>query len=153
MFSNHNNLIYKEAMKQYQLFAIVSMLFAGLTSVIAKAGLKNVGSDTGLAVRTVFVFVFVWLNVFLFNNVKDFSNLTKKDISLLGLSALTTSLSWIFYYKAIKVGNVSEVALIDKASIIITIILSVLFLNEQFTWKLASGICLIIGGLFVLTMK
>ena len=101
------------------------MVFAGLTSVIAKAGLKNVSSDTGLAVRTIFVFVFVWLNIFLSNNMKDFSNLTKKDVLLLGISALTTSLSWIFYYKAIKVGNVSEVALIDKASILMTIILSV----------------------------
>ncbi|UBB89262.1 MULTISPECIES: EamA family transporter [Weeksellaceae] len=140
-------------MKQYQIFAIISMVFAGLTSVIAKAGLKNVSSDTGLAVRTIFVFVFVWLNIFLSNNMKDFSNLTKKDVLLLGISALTTSLSWIFYYKAIKVGNVSEVALIDKASILMTIILSVIFLNEQFTWKMALGSCLIIGGLLVLTLK
>lgn len=140
-------------MKQYQLFALISMAFAGLTSVIAKAGLKNVSSDTGLAVRTIFVFVFVWLNIFLSNNMKDFSNLTKKDVLLLGISALTTSLSWIFYYKAIKVGNVSEVALIDKASILMTIILSVIFLNEQFTWKMALGSCLIIGGLLVLTLK
>lgn len=129
------------------------MVFAGLTSVIAKAGLKNVSSDTGLAVRTIFVFVFVWLNIFLSNNMKDFSNLTKKDVLLLGISALTTSISWIFYYKAIKVGNVSEVALIDKASILMTIILSVIFLNEQFTWKMALGSCLIIGGLLVLTLK
>lgn len=140
-------------MKQYQLFALISMAFAGLTSVIAKAGLKNVNSDTGLAVRTIFVFVFVWLNIFLSNNMKDFSNLTKKDVLLLGISALTTSLSWIFYYKAIKVGNVSEVALIDKASILMTIILSVIFLNEHFTWKMALGSCLIIGGLLVLTLK
>ena len=140
-------------MKQYQIFAIISMVFAGLTSVIAKAGLKNVSSDTGLAVRTIFVFVFVWLNIFLSNNMKDFSNLTKKDVLLLGISALTTSLSWIFYYKAIKVGNVSEVAVIDKASILMTIILSVIFLNEQFTWKMALGSCLIIRGLLVLTLK
>ena len=85
--------------------------------------------------------------------MKDFSNLTKKDVLLLGISALTTSLSWIFYYKAIKVGNVSEVALIDKASILMTIILSVIFLNEQSTWKMALGYCLIIGGLLVLTLK
>ncbi len=89
-------------MKQYQLFAIISMLFAGLTSVIAKAGLKNVASDTGIAVRTSFVFILIWLNVFVFNTVKDFTNLTKKDIILLGISGFTTTLSWIFYYKAIK---------------------------------------------------
>ncbi len=140
-------------MKQYQIFAIISMIFAGLTSVIAKAGLKNVSGDTGLAVRTSFVFVLIWLNIFVFNHVKDFSNLTKKDILLLGFSGVTTTISWIFYYKAIKVGNVSEVALIDKASIIITLLLSFFLLNEQFTWKIAVGGLMIIGGLLILTIK
>ncbi len=140
-------------MKQYQLFAIISMLFAGLTSVIAKAGLKNVASDTGIAVRTSFVFILIWLNVFVFNTVKDFGNLTKKDIILLGISGFTTTLSWIFYYKAIKIGNVSEVALIDKGSIVITLLLSIFFLNEIFTWKMALGGSMIIGGLLILTLK
>lgn len=140
-------------MKQYQFFAILAMVFAGVTSVIAKAGLKNVASDTGNAVRTSFVFIFIWLNMFMFNSVKDFSNLTKKDMLLLGISALTTAASWIFYYKAIKIGNVSEVALIDKGSIIITLVLSFIFLNETLTWKIAIGGTMIIGGLLVLTLK
>ena len=140
-------------MKQYQLFALISMFFAGLTSVIAKAGLKNVSGDTGLAVRTIFVFALVWLNMVAFNHVKDFANLTKRDVLLLGISGLTTTLSWIFYYKAIKIGNVSEVALIDKASILITLLLSFLFLHEQFTWRVALGAAMIVGGLLVLTLK
>lgn len=140
-------------MKQYQLFAFISMFFAGLTAVVAKAGLKNITADTGLAVRTCFVFLFVWLNVFAFNQLKDFSNLSSKDIALLGLSALTTTISWIFYYKAIKIGNVSEVALIDKASILITLILSFVFLQEQFTWKIAVGASFIFCGLIVLAWK
>lgn len=140
-------------MKTYQIFAFISMLFAGLTAVIAKAGLKNVSADTGLAIRTCFVFVLVWINVFVFNQTKDFSNLTTKDVVLLGFSALTTSLSWIFYYKAIKIGNVSEVALIDKTSIIITLILSFLFLQEQFTWKIGVGATLILAGLIVIAWK
>lgn len=140
-------------MKSFQIFAIISMVFAGLTSVIAKAGLKNVSGDTGLAVRTTFVFALIWINIFIFNSTKDFSNLTKKDIILLGLSGLTTTLSWICYYKAIKIGNVSEVALIDKASILITLTLSFLFLNEQFTWKVGVGASCIIVGLLVLTWK
>jgi transporter family protein len=143
----------EKPMKQFQVFALISMFFAGLTSVIAKAGLKNVSGDTGLAVRTCFVFVLVWLNVFAFNQVKDFHNLEKKDILLLGLSGLTTTLSWVFYYKAIKMGNVSEVALIDKASILITLLLSVLFLHEQFNWRIAVGAILMISGLLVLTWK
>ena len=129
------------------------MIFAGLTSVIAKAGLKNVASDTGLAVRTSFVFFLIWLNILVFNNTKDFANLTKRDIVLLAVSGFTTTISWIFYYRAMKVGNVSEIALIDKGSIIITLALSFFFLNEQFTWKIAVGGLMIIGGILVLTFK
>lgn len=140
-------------MKPYQFFALISMIFAGLTAVVAKAGLKNVGADTGLAVRTCFVFIFVWLNFIVFNSTNDFTNLSKKDISLLAISALTTSISWIFYYKAIKVGNVSEVALIDKASILITILLSVLFLKETFSWKIVLGASLMLSGLLIITWK
>ena len=140
-------------MKQYQIFALISMFFAGLTSVVAKAGLKNVASDTGLAIRTSFVFIFIWFNIIVFNNYKDFSNLTKKDVLLLGVSALTTAISWVFYYKAIKIGTVSEVALIDKGSIIITLVLSFIFLNEQVTWRIALGGLMIIGGILILTMK
>lgn len=129
------------------------MIFAGLTSVIAKAGLKNVASDTGLAVRTSFVFFLIWLNILVFNNTKDFANLTKRDIVLLAVSGFTTTISWIFYYRAMKVGNVSEIALIDKGSIIITLALSFIFLNEQFTWKIAVGALLIIAGILILTLK
>ncbi len=140
-------------MKQHQIFAIISMIFAGLTSVIAKAGLKNVASDTGLAVRTSFVFFLIWINILAFNNTKDFANLCKSDILLLGVSGFTTAISWVFYYRAMKVGNVSEIALIDKASIIITLALSFFFLNEQFTWKIALGGLMIIGGILILTLK
>lgn len=129
------------------------MIFAGITAVIAKAGLKNVASDTGLAVRTSFVFVLIWLNIFAFNDTKDFSNLSKRDILLLGISGLTTTISWIFYYRAMKIGNVSEISLIDKGSIIITLVLSFIFLNEQFTWKIAAGGILIIAGILILTLK
>lgn len=129
------------------------MVFAGLTAVIAKAGLKNVAADTGLVIRTCFVFMFVWINMLAFNQLKDFSNLTTKDVVLLGISALTTSISWIFYYKAIKIGQVSEVALIDKASILVTILLSVIFLHEQITWKVGIGATFIIIGLLIMTWK
>ena len=140
-------------MKNWVIFSLISMFFAGLTSVIAKMGLKNVSSDTGLAVRTVVVFVLVWINVIAFQGVKDFKNLTKSDILFLAISGVTTSLSWIFYYKAIKIGNVSQVALIDKASILITLALSFLILNEHFTWKVGVGALLILSGLLVLTFK
>ncbi|TGN19537.1 EamA family transporter [Leptospira idonii] len=140
-------------MKQYQLYSIISMIFAGLTSVVAKAGLKNITGDTGLAIRTSFVFFFIWINIFIFNQLKDFTNLTRKDILFLVISAFTTTISWIFYYKAIKIGNVSEVALIDKASILITLLLSFFFLNEVITWKIAIGATLILGGLLIISSK
>jgi bacterial/archaeal transporter family protein len=140
-------------MKNWVLFSLISMFFAGLTSVIAKLGLKNVSSDTGLAVRTIVVFVIVWMNAIAFQSVKDFKNLTKTDILFLAISGVTTSLSWIFYYKAIKIGNVSQVALIDKGSILITLALSFVILNEQFTWKVGLGAAFILIGLLILTFK
>jgi transporter family protein len=129
------------------------MFFAGLTSVIAKMGLKNVSSDTGLAVRTIVVFVIIWINAIAFQSVRDFKNLTKVDIAFLAVSGITTSLSWIFYYKAIKIGDVSQVALIDKGSIVITLLLSFIILNEQFTWKVGLGAAFILVGLLILTLK
>lgn len=140
-------------MPTWILYAILSMLFAGLTAVIAKFGLKNVSGDAGLAVRTTFVFVLVWLNAIAFRHVKDFGHLTAKDILFLGISGLTTTLSWIYYYRAIKMGDVSVVAVIDKASIVITLILSFWLLKEPFTWRIAIATALIISGLLVLTFK
>jgi len=140
-------------MKNWVLYSLISMFFAGLTSVIAKMGLKNVSSDTGLAIRTIVVFILVWANVFVFQSVKDFRNLTKWDILFLAISGVSTSLSWIFYYKAIKIGDVSQVALIDKASILITLALSFLILNEQFNFKTLLGAGCILTGLIILTFK
>jgi len=134
-------------------YAILSMIFAGLTAVIAKFGLKNVSGDTGLAVRTTVVFLLVWLNAISFKHIRDFNQLTAKDILFLAISGLTTTLSWIFYYRAVKMGNVSVVAVIDKASIVITLILSFWLLKEPFTWRIAVAALLIISGLLVLTLK
>ncbi|HLA54956.1 MAG TPA: EamA family transporter [Flavobacterium sp.] len=140
-------------MKNWVVLALISMVFAGLTSVIAKMGLKNVSSDTGLAIRTISVVIVVALNVFCFQSMKDFKNLSTNDILILSFSGITAGLSWIFYFRAVKIGNVSQVALIDKGSIIITVLLSLLILNEKFTWQTAVGGVLIIAGLLVLTLK
>jgi transporter family protein len=140
-------------MKNWILYSLISMFFAGLTSVIAKMGLKNVASDTGLAVRTIFVFTIIWANVFVFQSVSDFKNLTKADVGFLAISGLTTSLSWIFYYKAIKIGNVSQVALIDKASIVIVLALSFFILKEPITAKVLFGAGFILVGMLILAIK
>ena len=113
-------------MERWTVYAIISMLFAGITSVLAKYGLKGISSDLGLVIRTAVVFVLVTLNVTLLTGLKDWTNLTKNNLLFLALSGLTTSLSWIFYYRAMKEGQVSMVASIDKASIVVTILLSFL---------------------------
>jgi transporter family protein len=140
-------------MKPWIIFAILSMMFAGFTSVIAKFGMKNVSADVALMVRTTMVFVLVILNAVAFNRVREVNALTKADIAFLCLSGLTTTLSWIFYYKAIKAGEVSVVAAIDKASVVITILLALFLLKEPLTPKLAIGAGLIVLGTFVLIWK
>ncbi len=133
--------------------AVVAMVFAGLTSVIAKFGLKDITADLGLAVRTMVVFGIVMLNYMVFHSPKELQTLTKNNILFLAISGITTSVSWIFYYKAIKIGNVSQVALIDKGSIIITLILSFTLLNEPMTAKVLFGAGFILVGLIILMIK
>ena len=129
------------------------MFFAGLTSVIAKFGLKNISSDLVLAVRTTVVFGFVLLNFVIFQETKEIQNLTTKSVMFLVVSGLTTTLSWIFYYKAIQIGEVSYVASIDKGSILITLLLSFTLLKEPVTPKIIIGGGLILIGLIVLVWK
>lgn len=140
-------------MKNWIVFAFVSMFFAGLTSVIAKFGLKNISGDLGVAIRTTAVLAFVWLNVLIFGHFKHLPALTKNDLAFLCLSGLTTALSWIFYYKAIKIGEVSIVASIDKASLVLTILLSFWLLREPVTPKIIAGALLMIAGAVVLAWK
>ena len=140
-------------MERWVIYAIISMLFAGLTSVPAKSGLKGISSDLGLAIRTAVVFILITLNVTVLTGVKDFSNLTKNNLIFLALSGLTTSLSWIFYYRAMKEGEVSMVASIDKASIVVTILLSFLILKEPMTPKLLMGAGFVLVGMMILIWK
>lgn len=141
-------------MERWKLYAFAAALFAGLTSVIAKAGLKVLGADLGLAVRTVFVFSFIMLSTIIWTGAgKAATTLSAagwRPIGLLGLSGVTTTLSWICYYRAMHEGTVSYVSLVDKGSILVTLALSVLLLGEPFTWRIGVGASLIIAGLLVL---
>jgi bacterial/archaeal transporter family protein len=141
-------------MERWKIYAFASAVFAGLTSVVAKAGLKTLGADVGLAVRTVFVLVFVVLNLLLWTGAEKTSEALRaagwRSIALLALSALMTTLSWICYYRAMKDGTVSFVSLVDKGSILVTIVLSILLLGEPMTWRVGAGAALITGGLLVL---
>lgn len=140
-------------MQIWLLYALLAMFFAGLTSVLAKYGLKEISADLGLVVRTAVVFGMVAINFFLWQNIKSFEQLSGKAILFLVLSGLTTSFSWIFYYKAIKMGDVSVVASIDKGSLLITLILSFMFLKEPMTPKVLMGAGLIFAGMVVMIWK
>ncbi|MBK6543338.1 MAG: EamA family transporter [Flavobacteriales bacterium] len=134
-------------------YALISMVFAGVTAVIAKAGMRNVSGDVALLVRTCLIFVLVWGNAFAFRQIKDMALLTTRDVLFLCLSGATTFFSWLFYYRAMKIGSVSVVATIDKASIVVTLVLSFLVLREPFTWRVALGGTFILCGLLVLVWK
>jgi bacterial/archaeal transporter family protein len=141
-------------MERWKLYAFGAALFAGLTSVIAKAGLKSLGADLGLAVRTVFVFGFIMLNTLMWTGIGKATVALQqagwRPVGLLAVSALTTTLSWVCYYRAMHDGTVSFVSFVDKGSILVTLALSVLLLGEPLTWRLAAGATLIIAGLLVL---
>jgi transporter family protein len=145
--------IFTLTMKNWIIYSFISMFFAGITSVIAKFGMKDISSDLGLAVRTSVVFIFVLLNFLTFQNIQEVNNLTTRAVLFLMISGLTTTLSWVFYYKAIKIGEVSYVASIDKGSIIITLLLSFIILGEPVTPKILIGGALIVAGMLVLTIK
>lgn len=129
------------------------MFFAGITSVLAKYGLENINSDLGLGIRTATIFILVTGFVFATNKYRDASLLTGKQMVLLIASGLTTTLSWVFYYRAMKDGLVSYVASIDKASIVVTLLLSFALLGEPMTPQILLGGGLILAGMLVLVFR
>ncbi len=140
-------------MESWKIQAIASAFFAGITAVVAKFGLENISADLGLAIRTAFVFGFVLVNVFVWRDHAGLGQLTARQIGFLAASAGTTAASWIYYYRAMKDGPLSMVALIDKGSVVVTLLLSFLLLREPLTPRLVSGATLILAGILVLTVK
>jgi bacterial/archaeal transporter family protein len=138
-------------MKTWMWQAVISMLFAGFTSVIAKLGLTGISGDLGLAVRTAFVFIFVLIFAAAVVPAAQFSALTRSNIGWLALSGVTTAVSWVFYYRAIKSGEVSTVALIDKGSVVVALVLAWLVLGETMNMTKLLGAGLIVSGILVLT--
>jgi transporter family protein len=132
------------------IYALLSAFFAGITAILAKIGIKGIDSDLATAVRTVVIILLAWSIVIYKNALPQLSTLTKQNWTFLILSGIATGLSWIFYFKALQAGKVSQVAPVDKASLAISIILAVIFLGEEMTIKSAAGALLIIAGTFVL---
>lgn len=140
-------------MKPWILYALVSMFFAGFTSVIAKLGLTGISSELGLAIRTCFVFVFVLAFAVVTVPGSQLAGLARSNYLWLGLSGVTTAVSWVFYYRAIKDGDVSTVALIDKGSMVVAVVLAAIILKEPITARTITGAGLMLAGLLVIVRK
>lgn len=125
-------------------FALLSAVFAALTSILAKIGIDGVNSNLATAIRTVVVVVMAWGMVFLTNAQTGIADISRKSWIFLILSGLATGASWLCYYKALQIGEASKVVPIDKLSVVITLVLAFVFLHEQFTTKSLIG-CILIG--------
>jgi transporter family protein len=125
-------------------FALLSAVFAALTSILAKVGIDGVNSNLATAIRTLVVVIMAWAMVFLTNSGHGISDISKKSWIFLILSGLATGASWFCYYKALQIGDVTKVVPIDKLSVVITLVLAFIFLKEAFTLKSLIG-CILIG--------
>ena len=134
------------------LFAILSSVFAALTSILAKVGIEGVNSNLATAIRTAVVLIMAWGMVFLTNAQRGLSEISTKSWIFLILSGLATGASWICYYKALQMGEASKVVPIDKLSVVITLVLAFIFLHEQITPKSIIGCVLIGAGTLFLVM-
>ena len=134
----------------WKLYAVLSAVFAALTAILAKIGVKGINTNVATAVRTLVVLFVAWGIVLASGQLKQVKELSKANLLFLGLSGIATGLSWIFYFKALAQGPVSKVAPIDKLSVAIAIGLSFLILKEPVDWKVITGASLIIAGTIIL---
>lgn len=134
----------------WKYYTVLSAVFAGITAILAKMGLKGISGNLATAVRTTVVLFIAWGIVLAMGQWKEIKVLSKQNLLFLVFSGVATGLSWIFYFKALETGPVSKVAPIDKLSVAIAIGLSVLILKEPVDWKTVTGAALIIAGSFIL---
>ena len=134
------------------MFAILSAVFAAATAILAKIGIEGVDSNLATAIRTIVVLVMAWVMVFLTNSAGGISSISTRSWIFLILSGLATGASWLCYFYAIKIGDVSKVVPIDKCSLVLTIIFAVIFLGEALTWKTVVGSILLLAGALVMVL-
>ena len=133
-------------------FALLSAIFAALTSILAKIGIEGVPSNLATAIRTVVVILMAWAMVFLTNSQTEIVNISKKSWLFLILSGLATGASWLCYYKALQMGNATEVSAVDKFSLVITLVLAFFFLQDVLKFKTIIGCILITIGTLVMIL-
>lgn len=136
----------------YIIFALLSSVFAALTSILAKVGIDGVNSNLATAIRTVVVVIMSWGMVFITGAQGEIGDIDKKSWLFLILSGLATGASWLCYYKALQMGDASKVVPIDKLSVVITLVLAFVFLHEKFTPKSAVGCALIGAGTLLMVL-
>lgn len=134
-------------------YALLSAFFAALTAVLAKIGIKGVDSNLATAIRTVVILLLAWSIVFFRAGETSISALTRQNWLFLVLSGLATGLSWVFYFKALQMGKVSQVAPVDKASVAMALVLSVIFLGEPLTYKTVIAVLLITAGTIIMIFQ
>ena len=132
--------------------ALLSSIFAAVTSILAKVGIEGVNSSLATAIRTAVVLIMAWGMVFLTNSQVGISEINKKSWLFLILSGLSTGASWLCYYKALQIGDASKVVPVDKLSVVITLILAFIFLHETFTYKSIIGCVLIAAGTVLMVL-
>lgn len=137
----------------WKYYALLSAFFAALTAIFAKIGVKDINSNLATAIRTLVILFITWGIVFAGNHANEVKNISGHTWLFLILSGLATGLSWLFYFKALQLGDASRVAPIDKLSVVITIILSFLFLKEPVSLRVIIGALLITGGSIVMIVK
>ena len=137
----------------WKVYAVLSALFAALTAIFAKVGVKDVNSDLATAIRTSVILVLTWGIVLFGQHVSEIREVSKNTWVFLVLSGVATGLSWLFYFKAIQLGDVARVAPIDKLSVVITILLAFIFLHEQVNLRVIIGALLITAGSVLMLMK
>ena len=133
-------------------FALLSAIFAALTSILAKIGIEGVSSNLATAIRTVVVILMAWAMVLLTNSQTEIVNISRKSWLFLILSGLATGASWLCYYKALQMGNATEVSAVDKFSLVITLVLAFFFLQDILTFKTIIGCILITIGTLVMIL-
>lgn len=140
-------------------FALLSSIFASLTAILIKIGLSDVNSNLAAAIRTIIILIMSWIIVFYTNSVNSIDtieaikNLNTKTIIFIVLSGIATGLSWLFYFKALQIGNVNKVIVIDKLSIVFTIILAAIFLKEALNIKIIIGVLFIVAGTLIISLQ
>ena len=138
--------------EQWVIYAVLSAVFAALTSIFAKIGINGVDSNLATAIRTIVVLIMAWGIVFMTGAQSGIQDITAKSWIFLVLSGIATGLSWLFYYKALQLGDASKVVPIDKFSVVISMILAFVILKEDLTFKTVMGGILITAGTFVMIL-